>query len=65
MAPPNPPFVSTHEFELLNSFDELVNSFDKVNRTRSIPRVLSVPHFAIFEPGNAGSEMSPIIHADL
>ena len=43
MAPSTTPFASTHEFELVDSFDELVkkfdklfNSFDKINRTRSI-----------------------------
>ena len=30
MAPSNTPFTSTHEFELVNSFDELVKKFDKL-----------------------------------
>ena len=30
MASPTTPFVSTHEFELVN-FDKLFNSFDKIN----------------------------------
>ena len=40
---PTTPFVSTHEFELVNSFDKLVKkidklfkSFDKINQTRSM-----------------------------